>query len=910
MPQIYNALQLKNGATVKGDRIGANLTQPIQFIPTSEKDDLWKAWNMDWYELQGMKQIRRNARRLLKNYKLANGIIDKSDYIVEEDNEQAELIEILTSKEDSALELKFFPIIPNIVDLLCGEFAKKNDKITYRSVDDISYNEMLEQKREMIEQTLLSYGENKLLDQLKQQGLDPESEQAKQVLTPENIKSLPEIEQFFKKDYRSMIEQWASHQHTVDEERFRMKEMETIAFKDMLCTDREFWHFRMGEDDYDMELWNPITTFYHKSPDVKYISQGNYVGRIDLMSIADIIDKYGYEMTKEQLESLEKIYPIKAAIYPISGYQNDGTFYDASRSHKWNVEGPSLGMRQFTSMHDNFLSGGDDIITRILNESEDSHEFGSSDLMRVTTLYWKSQCLYYHLTSIDENGQVIEMLVDETYKVTQKPLYDTSLFKNKSAKNLLYGDHLEPIWVNKVWGGKKIGSNSPTYPGNNTGNGFNPIYLSVKPVKFQFKGDLTLYGCKLPVEGCVFNDRNSKSIALVDRLKPHQVSFNMVNNQIADILIDELGTIILLDQNALPKNSLGEDWQGNGYQKAFVAMKNFQMLPLDTSISNTENPVGFQHYQQLDLSQTNRLLSRIQLSNYFKEQAFDTVGISPQRNGQVSSYETKGGVEQATNASYARTEMLFVQHSEWLMPRVHQMRTDLAQFYNSTKPSLRLSYITSMDERVNFAINGIDLLSRDLNVFISTKINQKEIMQQIKNLSLSNNTSGASIYDLGNLIKADSLAEVTHVLKATEEKANRIKQQEMQHEKEIEQMRIDAENKLIADRYAFEADQNDKERQNNLDEAEIKAAGYGSAVDINQNKQNDYLDTLEYIDKKNQKDSEMNMKREESVTKNAMEQQKINLKREEMNTKKEIADKALQVARENKNKFDAAKKKK
>ena len=132
----------------------------------------------------------------------------------------------------------------------------------------------------------------------------------------------------------------------------------------------------------------------------------------------------------------------------------------------------------------------------------------------------------------------------------------------------------------------------------------------------------------------------------------------------------------------------------------------------------------------------------------------------------------------------------------------------------------------------------------------------------------------------------------------------------MQHEKEIEQMRIDAENKLIADRYAFEADQNDKERQNNLDEAEIKAAGYGSAVDINQNKQNDYLDTLEYIDKKNQKDSEMNMKREESVTKNAMEQQKINLKREEMNTKKEIADKALQVARENKNKFDAAKKKK
>jgi hypothetical protein len=38
--------------------------------------------------------------------------------------------------------------------------------------------------------------------------LDPGSEEAQQQLSPENLKTLPEIEQFFKKDYRSMIEQW------------------------------------------------------------------------------------------------------------------------------------------------------------------------------------------------------------------------------------------------------------------------------------------------------------------------------------------------------------------------------------------------------------------------------------------------------------------------------------------------------------------------------------------------------------------------------------------------------------------------------------------------------------------------------------------------------------------------------
>jgi hypothetical protein len=44
------------------------------------------------------------------------------------------------------------------------------------------------------------------------------------------------------------------------------------------------------------------------------------------------------------------------------------------------------------------------------------------------------------------------------------------------------------------------------------------------------------------------------------------------------------------------------------------------------------------------------------------------------------------------------------------MPRVHQMRTDLAQYYHSTKPSVRLTYVTGADEKVNFEINGTDLL--------------------------------------------------------------------------------------------------------------------------------------------------------------------------------------------------------
>jgi hypothetical protein len=905
--QVYNALDLKAGKKADYNKMGT-LTQPIQFLPEKEKDEEWRAWNLDWLEFQGMKQLRRNARRLMKNYKLAKGIIDKTDYIVEEDNEMGELIDTLTKEDESALELKFYPIIPNVINVLCNEFSKRSSRIMFRAVDDISYNEMLEAKRQMVEDVLVQHAQMKMMTQMMEQGADFESEEAQQMMSDENIKSLPEIESFFRKDYRSMIEEWASHQMAVDEERFKMQELEERAFRDMLITDREFWHFNMKEDDYELELWNPLLTFYHKSPDIRYVSQGNWIGKMDMMSVSDVIDKYGWMMNQEQLEALEAIYPVRSAGYAVQGYQNDGTYYDPTRSHEWNTQMPSLAYRQFTSLYDTKFGTGD-IVEWIMSDSEDTIDFGKSHLLRVSQIYWKSQRKVGHLTKITEEGEVIQEVIAETYKVTDKPMYNTSVYKDKSKDNLIFGEHIDWIWINEVWGGIKIGPNRPAFWGMNNPGGINPIYLGLnggKPGKlpFQFKGDTTLYGCKLPVEGSVFGDRNTRSISLVDLMKPYQIGYNIVNNQIADILVDELGTVIMLDQNALPRHSLGEDWGKNNLAKAYVAMKNFQMLPLDTSITNTENALNFQHYQVLNLEQTNRLLSRVNLATYFKNQAFETIGLNPQRMGASIAQQTATGVEQAMNASYAQTEQYFIQHSDNLMPRVHEMRTDLAQYYHANKPNIRLQYITGTDEKVNFEMNGTDFLMRDLNIFCTTKTNSRAIMEQLKSLAVNNNTMGASIYDLGNVIKSESIAELTGVLKKAEEKTNGMKQAEQQQQQQMQTEMLQSQEKQKQMEMQFRAEQADLDRQTELTVAQIRAAGYGAGSDINQNQMSDYQDAMEGIQKQDNYQDTMNFKREQEINKTSTNQQKLNIERDKMQTQERIADKQLQIARENKNKYD------
>lgn len=908
--QIYNALDLKSGKKADYNKMGT-LTQPVQFISEKEKDEEWRSWNLDWLEFQGMKQLRRNARRLMKNYKLAKGIIDKADYIVEEDNEMADLIDTLTKEDESALELKFYPIIPNVINVLCNEFSKRSSRIMFKAMDDISHNEMMEEKRGMVEKVLLEDAERKMMMEMMAMGIELDSEEMQKALAPESLQQLPEIEGFFRKDYKSMIEQWASHQMSVDEERFKLQELEERGFKDMLITDREFWHFKMNEDDYELELWNPLLTFYHKSPDVRYISQGNWVGKMDMMSVSDVIDKYGWMMNEEQMESLEAIYPVRSAGYAVQGYQNDGTYYDPTKSHDWNTEMPSLGYRQYASLYDTKFGTGD-IVEWILADSEDTVDFGKTHLLRVSTIYWKSQRKIGHLTKITEEGEIIQDIITEEYKVTDKPMYNTSVYKQKSKDNLIFGEHIDWIWINETWGGVKIGPNRPAFWGMNNPGGINPIYLGLnggKPgrVPFQFKGDATLYGCKLPVEGSVFGDRNTRSISLVDLMKPYQIGYNIVNNQIADILVDELGTVIMLDQNSLPRHSMGEDWGKNNLAKAYVAMKNFQMLPLDTSITNTENALNFQHYQVLNLEQTNRLLSRVNLASYFKNQAFEVIGLNPQRMGQAIAQQTATGIEQAMSASYAQTEQYFIQHSDNLMPRVHQMRTDLAQYYHSNKPSVRLQYITSKDEKVNFEINGTELLMRDLNIFCTTKTNSRAVMEQLKQLAINNNTTGASIYDLGNVIKSESIAELTGVLKNAEQKVQSQKESEMQQQQEMQQQMIESQEKQKAMDLQFRAEQADMDRQTQLTVAEIRAAGYGAAVDINENQVSDYQDALEGIRQEQRYQDQMNLKRESEMTKKEMGNQKLQIERESLQARKEIADKQLQVAKENKNKYDVSK---
>jgi hypothetical protein len=272
--------------------------------------------------------------------------------------------------------------------------------------------------------------------------------------------------------------------------------------------------------------------------------------------------------------------------------------------------------------------------------------------------------------------------------------------------------------------------------------------------------------------------------------------------------------------------------------------------------------------------------------------------------GQQLSQMTATGVEQAAAASYAQTEVYFIQHCDYLMPRVHTMRTDLAQYYQSTKPSTRLSYITSADEKVNFHINGTELLMRDLNIFCSTTANHRAVLEQLKQMAIQNNTTGASIYDLGRIVQSDSIAEVTKVLKDSESKLQQQKQQEQQSQQQLQQEQLASQEKQKQMEIQAASDRDDKLIKKDITVAEIRAAGYGASADVNENKQSDYIDAMDQIRSTDQYQEQTDLQREKENNRMSIEASKFEIEKEKIQSQREIADRQLQIAQENKNKYD------
>jgi hypothetical protein len=805
-------------------------TLPPQQISLQKKLENKDVWGVSEWQKQCLNALESLGRLqftinydLKENYELIRGrfifqhYLDKNDYF--------DLTSAVSQQFNLPNYLKHYDITSKAVNVLVGEFIKRPDGFRIRANDKGSFNEFVSVKNDMLQGWLSNKIQQTVSKKLAEQGIDvnrdkfkDEEEKAEweQMLSEKQKEMTPaELEKYMTNDYFTAAEKFGQHIVELDKERFNTKEKDAEEFEDSLVADRCFRHFCLTATGYNQETWNPLQTFFHRSPEVKYIENGDYVGRVYWLSKAQILDRFGWLMNTEQIEAL---YPkevkkytgdkgimneaFSASMYPFEGYRDymtqvNSLGYDPHTGFPFSMN----NMNPISEMDMDMLFG-----------TGYNLNFRTDDIVQVTEAYWRSQRRLGKLNYTDpETGKPASTMVDETF--------NPKLFGIKEV-NETYEDSKEPntvcwTWTTQIWKGIKINVNySDSMTSQDDDNKFTQraMYIDIKPAPVQFKGDYSPFHSKLPVIGQVFNNRNGQSMSLVDLLKPYQIFYNVCLNQAYELSQREIGKFILMDMNILPNL---KDWGGGeNFEKFLAVAKGLGIGVVDTRPgANGQTAFAASNsYQVLDASESDRIAAKVNLGILIEQQAYKQIGITDARMGQIAASQTATGVEQSVSNSYSQTESYFEKFNNYKR-RVLQANVEIAQYVYAREKDITLMYTMSDLSRGYVTITDPDLLLRDLGVYPTFSQEITRQLETIRQLALNNNTANIPLSGLAQMLTLNSTKDIVNELKNAESKQAEQQAQQAQQQQQLQQQALEAQ-----------AKEKQLDRENAVHIAEIKAA--------------------------------------------------------------------------------------
>jgi hypothetical protein len=892
---------------------------PFQMLTLEEKTPDWIKAVADYYETAGWNNVERKAPKIQRNYWMRYGKLNPSDYVINPDiNMYYQAVGwVLPPESHSPLE-QFYPLAPNFIDVLRGEFIKRDNTWSIEAIDPQSTAQMFEYKAEQFKQILMQHAQLEKQQALASMGLtaeiDPEQYQAQ---LQQFQQELNEIERKAR-NFRTTGMKWAEKVIKIQDKRYNMAEIEPDGFESGLICDREFWHLDLMDDDFRIELLNPKWCDYHKGPNIKYVSDGDYFMWFDFMSAGDIVNKFGRRMKEEDILKLRDIY-VKTQNIIVPDYlkSHQGSYYDLSQPWLQATEldpkmndallGKELAYSYMRSPNFDHNQEVD-----ILNPVWGRRVTGHPQMFRVMRLYWRSLKRIGWLTKVNRDGTRVQPdWVDEHYKVTVEPEYDKSVVKEESKDNLIYGEHIDWTWVPEWRHVMKISPNQKhTFWLQDRGS-LESIYIDGGPVKFQFKGRNNPFDSLPPVEGCEFSYLNTDTTSFIDRIKPLQIIYNICMNKVPRKFLKDYGNKVAIDKRILSTNSTSSATDGTDPIENYEDMlRESDILPYAISRDALEGAGQPALPQVLPLSTIQEAQLYFQLGQQIKWEAGELIGITRNRLGQNRASETATGINQAIAYSEAQTEKYFEQHQN-LMQRVRQRMLDAAQYYSTFQEANRAVYLNEKDENIFLEIEGMENLLPHYNIHLTSRANTRAALQTIAMFLQNENTLDIKPSAKIAALVEQSVPKLMDLIREGEIEAEIREEAERAHQQQMQEQQIAAAQAAQEAEQAFKANEAQLDRESNERVAEIRALG-GLQSDIDADSQIDSKENLdayfrqqELGDKRQVATDQLNQKRQADFDKNMVQREKNAV---ELQKAKIAADAALAVAKENKTAAELKKK--
>jgi len=786
---------------------------PRQAISRTNKGKQWREQNVDAIQMLGSVSVlngRTSRQRKQINYNLVNSIFDPDDfkYVTDPYNVGAEL-------GNAPAELRDFNLIANKVQLLKGEEMDTPFGFEAIGVSGEVLNAVSDARKTVIVEAAM----NLVRDETKTlRGLIDENQSP----------ALHQVARNFDKTHKDIRERNANQviQYLLHKQNLKAKFNE--GFEHALISSEEVYYVGLGAGgNPTARVVNPLNFDYDKNTDVREIENGDWAKEDRWLSPAQIIDLHGPSLSDDNIRDIED--------------GNIGTGYSTSQFYPGYLYQPA------------------DFKISLVNSAQTRGHVQAHHIL-VTHVVWKSRKRIGFVREISPNGEMVETIVDEAFKITDA---------QKEA-----GVTIEWQWINEVWQGTKIGHS---------------LYIDIEPLSFQIRSLDSPSECKLPYVGRVYNNLNATATSLVELLKPHQYLYNIVWYRLENELAKAKGKAFVMDLAQIPR-SHGIDVTEWIYYFENAGIAFINSFEEGTDIFAGEKP-AFNQFKDIDRTLSNVVGQYILILNKIEEMMENIVGISPQRQSKTQASETATGVTSAINQSTAITAPYFQTHNLVIEQVLTQLIEVAKVAYSDGK---KAAFVVDEIYRVTLDVDGAIFNDSDYGVFITNSIRNKIIRNKMEALAETAVQSGqARLKDLARIYRSASVAEMDQIL---DESIFEQQQQQLEINEQKNQALLEIEREKTL-REIEKLDRTDAIEQLKADTdvavARINALGKLGVADFNQNNIADILE----VEKTNLE-----------AARNQIERDKLasaeRIKNREFAFKERDSKRKVQIAGMNKNRFD------
>ena len=703
---------------------------PPHQLPFKRKNKEWRKKFVDWADSKTFSTnslVRKSVMHKKINYDLLRGVLHMSDLelILNPDHLKAGFIPD---------RITHYPIMNSKLNVLIGEESKRVFDFRVVITNPNSISEIENTKRDAIRERL-------------QQLLSDDS------LNEDDFnQKLEQMNDYFTYEYQDMREVRANCliNHYMKELNIPLEFNK--GFRDAATVAEEIYQCDIRGGEPTFEKVNPLKIRVYKSGYSNKIEDADMIAIEDYWSPGKIVDTYYEEI--ESLSASDKKKLIDLLDNNVAGAATDHDSMDNIDDRNGFININLIGDEAIAANGYYFDPMG--LFSDGVDDSMMPYDIAGN--VRVLRVYWKSRRKIKKVKSYDpETGEETFDFYPENY------IIDT----DKGEEETIF-------WVNEAWEGTKIGKD---------------IYIGMRPRAVQYNRLSNPSRCHFGIVGSIYNMNDDRPFSLVDMMKPYNYLYDAIHDRLNKHLAKNWGKIVQLDLAKVPKGWDVEKWLYFAKTNNLAIVDSFKEGNSGLAKGHLAGSLNNASSGVIDAEMGNIIQQEINLLDFIKMEMSDVVGISRQREGQISNRETVGGVERATLQSSHITEWLFYMHED-VKKRALECFLETAKIALKGR-TLKFNHILGTGAIQISEIDGDEFAENDYGLIVDSSNATQELNSKLDMLAqaaLQNQALGFST--IMKLYGSCSLAEKQRMVESNEKKLQEQQQQQQQQQMEIQQMQI------------------------------------------------------------------------------------------------------------------------